>query len=128
VKVPATLLVVVGAIHVVMSLASPLTKPWIMNAILQIIDNMHLPPEARAAFTGQNVGFGVADIFGMVFGLAIGGLTITGGLKMMKLQSWGLALTAAILAVIPCNSCCCISLIPGIWALIVLSKQKPFFT
>jgi hypothetical protein len=46
-------------------------------------------------------------------------------LKMKRLESHGLAVTASILAMLPCTSPCCIIGLPlGIWALVVLSKPE----
>lgn len=57
--------------------------------------------------------------------LAIGILVLVGALKMQKLRSRGLAMTTAILAMIPCVSPCCLLGLPfGIWALVVLSKPE----
>jgi hypothetical protein len=50
---------------------------------------------------------------------------LLGALKMKKLESYGLAMTASILAMIPCLSPCCVIGLPiGIWALMVLSKPE----
>jgi hypothetical protein len=71
---------------------------------------------------GMNIGIG------LVIGLTIIGilgalLILIGGLKMKNAQSYGLALTASIVAVIPCVSPCCLLGIPfGIWALVVLNN------
>jgi hypothetical protein len=44
---------------------------------------------------------------------------------MRKLESFGLCMTASILAMIPCLSPCCILGLPfGIWALVVLNKPE----
>ncbi len=52
-------------------------------------------------------------------------LAIVGALQMMKLGSWGLALTAAIVACVPCVGVCCGLTLPiGVWALIVLMKPE----
>ena len=60
-----------------------------------------------------------------IFPLAIGILVLVGALKMQKLASHGLATTAAILAMIPCLSPCCLLGLPfGIWALVVLNKPE----
>jgi hypothetical protein len=57
--------------------------------------------------------------------IAVGVLVLVGGLKMQHLRSRGLAMTAAIVAMIPCISPCCLLGLPfGIWALIVLSKPE----
>jgi hypothetical protein len=50
-----------------------------------------------------------------------GGILIAGGVQMKRLRGYGTAMTAAILAVVPC-SCCWIAELPiGVWALVVLS-------
>jgi hypothetical protein len=57
--------------------------------------------------------------------LAIGLFVLFGALKMQQLRSRGLAMTATIVAMIPCFSPCCLLGLPfGIWALIVLSKPE----
>jgi hypothetical protein len=48
-------------------------------------------------------------------------LIIAGGVQMMRFRSWGLALTASILAMLNFGSCCCVAGVPvGIWSLVVL--------
>lgn len=50
---------------------------------------------------------------------------LVGALKMQKLASHGLAMAAAIVALIPCISPCCVLGLPfGIWALVILSKPE----
>lgn len=63
--------------------------------------------------------------------LVLNGLVVFGAWKMKNLQSYGLAMTAAILSCIPCcGPCCCLGLIPGIWSLILLNRPdvKAAFT
>lgn len=61
---------------------------------------------------------------GALFWLIASIVTLFGAWRMMALKSYGLAVTGAIVAAIPCVSCpggCCfIGQIAGIWALIVL--------
>jgi hypothetical protein len=60
-----------------------------------------------------------------VIGLLVSGLIFFGGLKMRKLENYGLAMTASIVAMIPCISPCCLVGLPiGIWAVVVLSKPE----
>jgi hypothetical protein len=70
----------------------------------------------------------VAGTTGIVLGALCaicGGITVLGGLKLRKLQSHGLVVTACILAIIPCTSPCCLVGLPiGIWALVVMSKPE----
>src|SRR5262245_24311418 len=45
------------------------------------------------------------------------------GVQMMKLQSWGMAVTGSVLAMVNVGSCCCVLGIPvGIWSLAVLAS------
>jgi GYF domain 2 len=69
---------------------------------------------------------GVWNIVQEILMFAIGGFLIFSGIKMKKLESYGLAMTANILAMIPCfTSCCCLIGIPiGIWGLVVLNKPE----
>ena len=60
-----------------------------------------------------------------VIGILVSGVILFGALKMKKLESYGLAMTASIIAMIPCFSPCCLLGLPiGIWALVVLSKPE----
>lgn len=64
---------------------------------------------------------GVGIMIGFaVIKLALDALTIYGAWQMRKLQSWGLSLTSAIVAMLPCSICCILGLPIGIWAVIVL--------
>jgi hypothetical protein len=52
-------------------------------------------------------------------------LILFGGLKMKKLEGYGLVMAASIVAMIPCISPCCFIGLPiGIWALMVLNKPE----
>ncbi|HVS34671.1 MAG TPA: hypothetical protein VMS17_03755 [Gemmataceae bacterium] len=54
----------------------------------------------------------------------VGVLGVLGGMRMLRLRSYGLALTSSILTVIPlATPCCLIGQIAGIWALIVLLNR-----
>ena len=63
----------------------------------------------------------VQDIIGGIVGVIV----LIGAAKMQKLQSYQFALTASIVAMVPCISPCCIFGLPfGIWALVVLNKPE----
>jgi len=58
-------------------------------------------------------------------GLVIALVCLFGSLRMLKLKSYGLALTSALLMLLPCGACCCcVNVGAGIWALVVLSKPE----
>jgi hypothetical protein len=81
-----------------------------------------LPPNLEHLLEVLN---GPMGIFFAIFGLAISGLVLFGAIQMQKLSSRGLAMTAAILALVPCFSPCCVVGLPiGIWALVVLLKPE----
>jgi hypothetical protein len=80
---------------------------------------------------------GDADAIGSVMGGVIGmvvvviwmlfsGIIIFGGVKMKNLQSYGLAMAAAVMAMLPCTTgwCCLLGLPLGIWAVVVLMKPE----
>lgn len=72
-----------------------------------------------------NILRGTMGLVSAVLGFIAAGLILFGALKMRKLESYGWAMTASILAIIPCVSPCCLIGLPiGIWALVVLSKPE----
>ena len=65
-----------------------------------------------------------------IFFILMSLLMMYGAFKMTKLQSYGMALTAAIIAVIPFNGildCCLVEVGVGIWALVMVVTTKPLF-
>jgi len=58
-----------------------------------------------------------------IIGGIVGVIVLLGAAKMQKLQSYQFALTASIVAMVPCISPCCLLGLPfGIWGLVVLNK------
>lgn len=56
-----------------------------------------------------------------VVALIMAGVVFFGASKMMRLESYGLAMAVSIIAMIPCISPCCLLGLPiGIWSLVVL--------
>jgi len=67
---------------------------------------------------------GMGIVFGII-GLVMSVVIFLGASKMKNAESYGFAMAAAILAMIPCVSPCCLLGLPlGIWALIVLLKPE----
>jgi hypothetical protein len=67
---------------------------------------------------------GTVGVISSIVGMIVAVVVIIGCVRMMKLQSYGFALTAMILAMIPCISPCCLLGLPfGIWGVVVLSDQ-----
>jgi hypothetical protein len=61
-----------------------------------------------------------------LFGLVLAILIVFGATKMRRLESYGMAMAASIIAMIPCYGYfCCILGVPfGIWSIVVLSKPE----
>lgn len=116
VKGPATGLIVVailGAIVQLISLIVHFAAPSFMT-------NSRMPQEAWA-----NMFSGTIGVVSGIIAILLSGLVLFGALKMKKLENYGLAMAASIIAMIPCFSPCCLLGLPiGIWALVVLSKPE----
>jgi hypothetical protein len=68
---------------------------------------------------------GAVGIVSCVIGVILSALVLYGALQMKRLRSYGWAMTACILALVPCTSPCCLVGLPiGIWALVVLLKPE----
>jgi hypothetical protein len=116
VKGPAIGLIVMAILGVLLQIAS-----LIMNlAGASFWAGSQMPKEAWA-----NMFSGTIGAVSSIIGIFVSGLILFGGMKMQKLESYGLAMTVSIIAMIPCFSPCCIIGLPvGIWALVVLSKPE----
>jgi hypothetical protein len=132
-NLPGILLIVVGIINILWGLY------LIGNGAYQVTSPKHaiqsteelakiFPALAQAKQTPDDVRrngilsalFGVLVLIGCF-------LTIFGGIRMRQLQSYGLAMTGAITAAIPCISCmgCCgVGEAIGIWAVVVLLNEE----
>lgn len=96
-------------------LADAVQEAELADAFRQAADQMEAQGGARGALT----------YFFPVLGLLISGLGLYGSIQMLKLRSYGLAMTAAIIAVIPCfGPCCCLGIPFGIWALVVMNQPN----
>ena len=100
----------------------------VLGLIFNLVGVNFMPPQSgmtpEMTRMMQFISGPVAIVSGIV-GLAISLFVLYGALKMQKLAGYGFALAAAIIAVIPCFSPCCLIGIPlGIWALIVLNKPE----
>ncbi len=125
-KAPAVLLIFFAVAGIVFSFSGLFLKPVITDAMIKLFEQFNLPPEARAKMEeARDAGLTPIDIFQVVLGIGTNIVMLIGALKMMKVQSWGFALAAAILVMLPCGSCCCFLGIPlGIWCIILLNKPE----
>lgn len=117
VKGPAIALIVITVLGILAQLLS-----LVMNLAGMSQVPAGMPPEAERWFTMMSGGLGIVAT---LLSLAIGGLIIFGAMKMMNLQSYGLAMAASIVAMVPCLSpCCCLGIPVGIWAIVALNNAE----
>jgi hypothetical protein len=106
VSLPGMLLIIVGALNLLSILY------WVLNTVLGFTI-------ANTSSGGALVG-GAMNFVWAIVALVIGALNILGGMKMRQLRSYGLAMTGAVTAMLPCTCCCPAGLGAGIFALVVL--------
>jgi hypothetical protein len=87
-----------------------------------------MPPDAAMDPNMQRIVRMLSGSLGLINVLIMAALSVlilVGALRMKKLRSYGLAVTGAIVALVPCISPCCVIGLPiGIWALVVLNKPE----
>lgn len=78
-----------------------------------------------SADAGAALGMGIGAAVYAFFALAAA-VCFAGALRMKSLKSYGLAMTSAVLAILPCTTyVCCMVMMPfGIWAMVVLMKPE----
>jgi hypothetical protein len=120
---PAIALIVVGAVdalYAVVNMISHITgaaKPGALPP--ELADNEFL----KRMFESMNEGSPAVGVAVSLAMLAAGALIAFGGVHMLRLRSFGLAITGSILAMVPCLTClgCCgVGEGIGIWALVIL--------
>lgn len=121
VQAPAILLIVMGALGLIASLWGFMGHS--ADQYGPLVNNSEVPEGMR------NLGSFMANNGRWLNlpNILLSGLTLFGGLKMKELRAYPLALTAAIITLIPClgpNTCCCIAIPVGIWALVVLMRPE----
>lgn len=117
-KAPAIALIVVGAFNAVIGALI------ILSGLLRLtgINGAEMMPANGAERAGFYVGTFIAYGAGLLT-LIAAPIIIYGAIQMLKGNKYGLARTAAILAIVPLTSCCFLFGVPiGIWAFVVLSK------
>lgn len=122
VKAPSIAMLVNGALIALFSLFG--TRSHLLGKRQPMPD---LPPEVPSWVPEMIQAMqGPVGLAANIFSVLVGAFIIFGSIKMMKLQSRGLAMATAIVSMIPClTGCCCVLGLPfGIWALVVLNKPE----
>jgi hypothetical protein len=115
---PAIGLIVTGALTLVFALGRTAMSVFGvgMNA-LNSSSNANMPNWVATMSGGMGIVLGILSIL-------CGAIILYGGLKMKRLENYGLCMGASILAMIPCLACCLVGLPVGIWALVILAKPE----
>lgn len=122
VKLPALALMISTAVFLVIYLAIFIFAPAMLSGLTDYVNKIQAEqaaktgtaPPAPIPESGRNYLF-------FILAMAGGGFIIFGALKMRNLESWGIALAASVVSIVPCTTpCCCTGMPIGIWALIVL--------
>jgi hypothetical protein len=122
VKLPAIFLMIAAALSVLGGLFGFLTPGMSEEQLSRIIEEPSAPEWLKNFAESGAGGMGYAP---NILALVVGAVVLFGALKMLRLQNYGWAMAASILAVIPCLSpCCCLGIPFGIWSLVVLSKPE----
>jgi hypothetical protein len=117
---PATGLIVLGVIGIALNAIGLLLN--IVAGFGAINAGQGVGGNAPIAAT---LGSGIVGIGTGIVSLIFSVLIIVGAIKMKRLESHGLAMAAAIIAIIPCFSPCCLLGLPfGIWALTALDDAQ----
>ncbi len=114
---PATALQIVGALTVVLSVFSLVVNLMGYGLAANAANQQ---PQNQADLIANLVG----GVCGAIFGILWGGVIAGGATKMRQLENYGMAMTASILAMLPCGLCCVVSLPFGIWSLVVLNQPE----
>lgn len=118
-KVTAILNIILAAFGLVkmMFVHPDLTR---FNEQMQQLNNPQMQEFMQKLIQISSGPFGIIN---ELFCLAMSVLILMGATKMQSLQSYQFAFTAAILAMVPCLTPCCLLGLPfGIWALVTLNK------
>src|SRR5690349_25158059 len=103
VKAPAIALIIVGALNALTGLSFILFRPMVREAMRNIMK----PDDYADMERRMSAPSPIMTTVQLVVLLAISGFIVFGGMEMMKLRNRPLAITAAILAIIPCCDVCC---------------------
>jgi hypothetical protein len=111
VKAPAIAMIGVSALSLVCTVVYGITLAITAYAGAEDLANQDRVAHAAGYLVGVVIGLGLAGTVQVI--------GISGGVKMMQFENYRLAVTAAILLILPCTPLCA-GLPIGVWALIVL--------
>jgi len=117
-QLPASGLIIVGALNALSCFIMILGR---LASIVQGPERVITDDARRLGYMTASIFFPLVSLISIIAAPVI----IYGGIQMLNARRYSVALLAAILALIPLSSICCIPGIPvGIWALIVLRNPE----
>ena len=126
---PAIALMVVAVINIILAILGLLQHILIMSGVFDIAEmqkqmqDAGMEQEFIDIMTQSMLAQGPMGIVTNALTLICGIIIFVGAMKMKNLTSYGMAMTASIVSMIPCVSCCCIGLPIGIWSLVILNDM-----
>jgi len=119
IKIPAIFLIVIASIGIALYCLAFLGHLTGQNMNRDLSE---LPPQfQRWAQQSQGPRALLTDVLALLLNAAV----LFGAIRMLRLQGHTFAIITCIIAMIPCNCCCFIPMIPfAIWALVVLNKPE----
>jgi hypothetical protein len=136
VKAPAVALKVTAILNLVLATWSLIQTVFFQPSLQQFMQNswlnelfkllgVNISQFQEIMQKSYNMTYGPVGVVSDLFQFILPALVLIGATKMQSLRSYEFAYTAAILAMIPCLTPCCLPGLPfGIWALIVLKKPE----
>lgn len=126
VKAPAVALMVTAILNILLGVWS-LVRMTLFPPNLQQLDSelqqLNNPQLQEFVQKMLHMTYGPFGIASSILGLVLSVLILIGAFKMQSLRSYEFSMTAAILAMIPCLTPCCVIGLPfGIWAVVALSR------
>jgi hypothetical protein len=116
---PGIAMIILGVLGMLLSLGM-----LVFYAVMGVPENSLFPSSQPTP--AYEVGRKAGAMGGVVFSLCWSAFVAFAAHKMRRLESWGLALTGAIMALIPCCGgqvlMCFLGLPVGIWALVVICR------
>ncbi|HVU09360.1 MAG TPA: DUF4339 domain-containing protein [Verrucomicrobiae bacterium] len=124
IKPPAVALIVLAIINILLSLWNVIKLSFFPPDLERELAKYPQLQDPQIQHIFQ-LFYGPIGIGSAIFTLVMGVVILFGALKMKNLKSYEFAFTAAILALLPCVSACCLLGLPlGIWALVVMNKPQ----
>ena len=117
-RAPAIGLIILGVLNVASGVI------LILGRIVRLIkgaEPVFTDEARRLGYEASGIYFPIVSLISIV----VAPIIIFGAIQMMRAERYSLALLAAVLAMIPLSSVCCILGLPlGLWALIVLRNAE----